>query len=389
MRSAYEFGSLSTPKENQQLGALLSQCFNAPLNYWSLYFSHIGFENFRVIRHAGQIIGGLGIYQMGQWFGGESVPTAGLAAVGIAPEHRGKGVAVELLSHTLKELSYQGIPLSTLYASTQRVYRKVGYEQAGVRCRLELPTEGIGMSERTQPMHPVASVCQEVFESLYRQQARQTNGNLERNQAIWGQVVQPPNAEVVYAYLVGEQSQPQGYIIFTQGQESQMVIRDWAALTPGAAQRLWTFLADQSSMLKKVLWHGSTLDPLLLLLPEQNYQVTRLEHWLMRVVDVPKALSMRGYPIGIEAELHLAVQDELLYENNDRFVLIVSEGKGEVTRGGRGDLQLDVRGLAPLYTGLFTPQQLQFTGDIEATDDALATAAQLFVGAQPWMPDFF
>jgi predicted acetyltransferase len=76
-------------------------------------------------------------------------------------------------------------------------------------------------------------------------------------------------------------------------------------------------------------------------------------------------------------------------ENNGQFVLTVSGGRGEVTRGGKGELQLDVRALAPLYTGLFTPYQLQLTGQIVATDDALTVATQLFTGSEPWMPDKF
>jgi predicted acetyltransferase len=69
--------------------------------------------------------------------------------------------------------------------------------------------------------------------------------------------------------------------------------------------------------------------------------------------------------------------------------LTVSDGRGEVTTGGNGELQLDVRALAPLYTGLFTPYQLQLMGQISATDVAISTATQLFTGSEPWMPDKF
>jgi predicted acetyltransferase len=52
-------------------------------------------------------------------------------------------------------------------------------------------------------------------------------------------------------------------------------------------------------------------------------------------------------------------------------------------------LQLDVRTLAPLYTGLFTAQELQQMGQIKATDRAITVATQLFTGSQPWMSDKF
>ncbi len=110
---------------------------------------------------------------------------------------------------------------------------------------------------------------------------------------------------------------------------------------------------------------------------------------MLRVIDVPKALEKRGYPEGVEAQLHLDVRDDLLLENNGQFVLTVSGGRSEVTRGGKGELKLDVRAMAPLYTGLFTPHQLQLTGQIEASNTALSVATQLFTGLQPWMCDKF
>nr|WP_084786350.1 sterol carrier protein domain-containing protein [Mastigocladopsis repens] len=69
--------------------------------------------------------------------------------------------------------------------------------------------------------------------------------------------------------------------------------------------------------------------------------------------------------------------------------LSVANGCAEVTSGGKGEMKLDIRGLAPLYTGLFTPQQLQFAGQLDATQTAMSAATQIFAGASPWMADFF
>lgn len=127
----------------------------------------------------------------------------------------------------------------------------------------------------------------------------------------------------------------------------------------------------------------------MLLLPEQTAKPRFADRWLLRVIDVGKALSKRGYPPEIEAELHLEVRDDLIAENNGKFMLSVANGRGEVARGGKGELKLDVRGLAPLYTGLFTPHQLQLAGQLDATETAISTATEIFAGLSPWMPDFF
>ncbi len=383
----FEYGIISEPEDAKRLGTILQQCFNSTPETNETYFQRIGLENFRVIRRGGKIVGGLAILEMGQWFGCECVPMAGIAAVGIAPEERGSGAALELMQQTVKEIYAKGLTISTLYPATQRLYRKVGYEQGGSLCGWEMPTSSIHLKERSLPMQPVIPLQHEVFRELYQQQAKVTNGYLGRNQAIWEEVVE----KSAYAYLIGKETQPEGYIIFSQQQvdnSSLIDIRDCALLTTAAVRRFWTFIADHRSQIEKVRWRHSAVESLTLQLSEQTAEIYRSLRWMLRVVDVG-TLEKRGYPQELEAELHLEVRDDLLAENNGKFVLSVSHGRGEVTKGGKGELQLEVNGLAPLYTGLFTPYQLQLTGQLQATQTALAVATQMFAGSSPWMPDFF
>lgn len=385
--TSFEYGIISEPEDTKRLGTILQQCFNSTPETNETYLQRIGLENFRVIRRGGKIVGGLAILEMGQWLGGECVPMAGIAAVGIAPEERGSGAAVELMRQTVKEIYAKGLTISTLYPATQRLYRKAGYEQGGSFCGWEMPTSSIHLKERSLPMQPVIPLQDEVFRKIYQQQAKATNGYLARNQAIWEEVVE----QSAYAYLIGKETQPEGYIIFSQRQvdNSTLIdIRDCALLTTAAVRRFWTFIADHRSQIEKVRWRHSAVESLTLQLSEQTAEIYRSQRWMLRVVDVG-TLEKRGYPQELEAELHLEVRDDLLAQNNGKFVLSVSHGRGEVTKGGKGELQLEVNGLAPLYTGLFTPYQLQLTGQLQATETALAVATQMFAGSSPWMPDFF
>lgn len=386
----FEYGAISNSEDAQRLGYILDQCFNSP-PMSEVYLQRVGLENFRHVRQQREIAGGLAILKMGQWYGGECVPMAGIAAVGIAPEYRGSGAAIELLRQSLREISLQGVPISTLYPATQRLYRKAGYEQGGSRCGWEMPTSSIQASERSLPIQRVTPTHD--FDHLYQQQAKVTNGYLARNQFIWEEVFKTPsNAHQTYAYLIGKETQPEGYIIFSQLQEdnsSSIYIRDWVLLTPAAVSRFWTFIADHRSQIEKVQWRHSEVDFLTLMLPEQTAKISYSRRWMVRIVDVSKALEKRGYPQGLEAELHLEVSDDLLPENNGKFILSVANGRGEVTTGGKGELRLKINALSPLYTGLFTPKQLQLTGQLQATETVLSVATQMFAGSSPWMPDFF
>jgi predicted acetyltransferase len=390
MQHQRKFGPLSNEKEAENLGLMLCHSFN--FTGWELFRDRIGIKNYRAIWQGNQIIGGLGLYPMAQWWGGNPVTMAGIAAVGVSPEHRGTGVAEELLRHTLQEIYKNQIPLSVLYPATQVLYRKVGYEQAGSLCKWQLPIQSIQMRDRTLTMHPVEPILSETIAALYQQQAVTCNGNLDRHPGIWENIFKPIPEEPLYADLIGEPDDWQGYIIYSQrreGNSQTLAIADWVALTPGAIRRLWTFIADFRSQFANVIWRSSPIDPFLLTLPEQTGQITEFSHWMLRIIDVPLSLQQRGYPLGIEAELHIEVQDNILSENNGKFILTVSNGKGEVTPGGRGDLSLDVRGLTLLYTGFLTPHQLHLSGHIQGNPSALSIATQLFSGPHPWMADMF
>jgi predicted acetyltransferase len=391
MTPQFEYSQNVNPEAVLGLSNILKQCF-IELGENESYVNRIGVENLRIIHQNEQIAGGLALISMGQWWGGVSVPMTGIAAVGIACEYRGTGAAIALMQHTVKELYENGVPISVLYPATQRLYRKAGYEQAGATCVWEIPAESIQVREQLLAIKPVVPINLEVFHDLYHKQATLNNGNLNRNEFMWEGVSKPLEKEPLYAYLIGEADQPQGYIIFSQHADKDgaiLRILDWVVLTTAAAQTFWSFLANHRSQINKIRWRSSPVDSLTLLLPEQTAKLKHISRWMLRVIDVVKALEKRGYPKKIQTELHLEIKDDLIAQNNGKFILSIANERGEVTKGGKGELQLDIKGLAPLYTGLFTPQQLQITGKLQATETSLDIATQIFAGSSPWMADFF
>jgi predicted acetyltransferase len=392
MTPSFEYKTLSHPEDAKHLRFILEQCFVMPTGDSEIFLNRIGLENFRLICRDGLVAGGLGTLSMGLWLGGQSVPMVGIAGVGIAPEYRGSGAAIALMQYTIRELYAQETPISVLYPATQQLYRKAGYEQGGHYCGWEISTQDIQIQKQPLPLQPIANLNHEIFHHLYQQQAKLTHGYLDRNQAIWQGIIRPDGQETVYGYFIGSQDQPQGYIIFTQHSQADdtvIRIRDWVVLTDAATQSFWAFLAKHRSQITKVFWKSSVIDSLTLLLPEQTAKIRNQKRWMLRIVDVCKALQLRGYPLGINTELHLAVQDDLIAANNDKFILSIANGRGEVTQGGKGELQLDIKELASLYSGLFTPSNLKLTGKLDATETALLAATQIFTSPSPWMVDFF
>ncbi len=391
MTARFEYGNVINSGDMTKLLNVLGQCFMMSPEEGDTYVEWVGSENFRIFRQGKEVVGGLAILPFSQYWGGEPVPMAGIAAVGIAPECRGAGTALVMMQNALREIYDSGTPISVLFPAVQSLYRKAGYEQGGNFCNWEIKTESIQMGTPKLPLISVS--CEsEILHQLYQQQAPLNNGNLERIKLIWKEITRCDKSGQVYAYLIGESNHPQGYIIFVQRRSETsdyIQVRDWVTLTPAAVQSFWAFLGSHRSQIDTIRWRGAMIDAVSLVLPEQTTKLKSSSLWMLRVVDVVNALEKRGYPQNVQAELHLEVQDDLLAQNNGKFLLCVANGRGEVKKGGKGEFKLNIRGLAALYNGFLAPNQLQLAGKLEATEVAIAAAMQIFAGASPWMVDFF
>jgi predicted acetyltransferase len=392
VRSEIEVRRLGEEGELAAISSIVGWAFGSPPQECSSWLERAGRENLRVAWIDGQIVGSLAQVPMGQWFGGRSVPMVGIAGVAVAPEQRGRGAAQALMHASLAELALQGIALSTLFPATQKLYRGVGYEQAGTRFEYSLRPGELELSEREPPMVAIDAIDPEIVERVYSMHARRTDGFLDRKQYIWDRV-RAGGDGTPRAFGVVVDGALEGYLYIRQrstaGARYDLTLSDLVALTPRAARRLLGFIADHRTLADSAVWFGGPADAMLAILPEQRYRVTLKDQWMLRIVSLPAALSGRGWPAGISTEIELDVVDEQVAENAGRWVLELSDGRVKVSRGGRGRLRIDVRGLAALYSGYLDPFALRRAGLADGDERMLGRARAAFSGPAPCMPDFF
>ena len=99
-----DFGPVTEDATEVALQQFISQTFPGVGPDWQTWSGRIGRENLRVIRRGEQILGGLAFYKLGQWFGGQTLPMAGIAGVAVAAEYRAAGIAAELMAAVLRDL---------------------------------------------------------------------------------------------------------------------------------------------------------------------------------------------------------------------------------------------------------------------------------------------
>ena len=376
-----------SPTDWPSLTEVLSQSFNAPPAGWDLFRDRLGDENVRVAWEGSRIVGGCGIYPMGQFWCGKSVPLGGIGGVGVVPDARGRGVAKALMLDVLRSLHERGFPVAGLYPATQRVYRSVGYEQSGERLQYQAPLASLtGFRQEVEviPVEPLDVRVRDLFAARYRP----VHGNLDRSEAIWGRITQPYVGRR-FAWLLGDD----GYVVLhhqpAEGPHWELEVVDLHAPSPATARSLLALLASHRSMCEKVRWFGAPADPLLGLFPEPTWSVTQAQRWMLRIVDFAAAIAARGWPEGARGEVHLSIDDPQLLQNHGDVVLTVEGGVGSVRPGGQGDLRLTARALGPLFSGYFSSSTLVSLGLAEGSGRALTTADRLFAAPPPWMREMY
>ncbi|PSN20661.1 GNAT family N-acetyltransferase [filamentous cyanobacterium CCP5] len=389
MAGEFELRALSA-ETVEPFAQLVAQSFLVNQENEQADLARMGYDNGRLLYRGSDIVGGVVLIPMGQWFGGRAVEMTGIASVAIAPHQRGQGAALTLMERCLQELHEQQVALSSLFPAVQALYGRVGYGQAGLRCGWQIRPADIQTAKPSLPVQ-VLEPNSQVLAPLYGRQARVNSGCLQRADLLWHRLLTPSN-DPLYCYGFGEANALSGYVVYTQSRSSRgesLKIRDWVVLSAPAAQSLLGFLYGHRSMIDTVTWWSGPVDRLGRSLPEPKAAtLTVCKGWMSRIVHLERALLQRGYPT-IDAELHLRVQDELLPANSGLWTLQVDQGRPEIKPGGRGDLGLSIQSLASLYTGLWSAEQLYQMNALEGSPTAIATANCLFSGPTAWMGDFF
>jgi predicted acetyltransferase len=159
---------------------------------------------------------------------------------------------------------------------------------------------------------------------------------------------------------------------------------DLVAASHAAYLELWQFLGA-IDLVERVTWAEAPLDDPLAWALEDPRCIDSSDGrdmlWL-RILDVPKALEARHYPV--DSRLVLEVLDPLGLTAGT-FVLEVSGGEAAVVRlaaaGGHGepDLTLDISALSSIYLGAVCPVTLTAAGRIrENTHGAALRARGMF-----------
>ena len=333
-----------------------------------------------------------------------SIPAAGVTCVGVLPTHHRRGLLTEMMAFQLGQFREREVAVAILTASESVIYGRFGYGTATTKASLELPTKRSAFREL--PYMPVAEggrmrlvrkeEAAKVVPGVHAEAVRRRPGEVGRSDARWARLLEDPERDRRQAegrmYVVHEDATGSldGYASFRHRWQPEAtwqvhhlaLIEDLYALTPAVHAALWRFLLDIDLVEELRAGSRPVDEPLRWMLADaRKLRTVELRDMLWaKLVDVPAALSARGY--GLQTELVLEV-GPAGGEGTARYKLETGPGSGSCRRakgGEKTDLVLGQADLGAIYLGGCRPSELAAAGRVhEARSGALARADQAFV----------
>ena len=327
-----------------------------------------------------------------------------VTSVTVAATHRRRGLLRAMISTSLQEARERGDSLSILIAAEWPIYGRFGYAAASQWAEVKVATRSAGAQLRRRPTGGTVreverTEMQEIAPDLFEVVRRQRAGNLQRDDADWERIFLPElrgNDEPDPIYIVHEEDAGivDGYLSWrvTEGFEltrgGKVRVSDVIAASPAARSGLWDYLLNMDVVDEVTVTNDPVDDPLRWELV--NGRVLRVEPidavWV-RLLDVPAAMSARGYAVPGALAFELVDDDTGGYTAGTYLLEAGPDGATCVrTRTVSPELRLSQRALAAVYLGDFSLRAQHAAGLVdEDAPGAIARAdAMLHTGLLPW-----
>lgn len=356
-------------------------------------------HNIGAFTSSGELIGCLGVLIDASYFGGVALPTAGISGVTVAAEHRGRGALTPLFEAAMDYALDQGAVLATLFPTANGIYRRLGFEIIAELTSVSVPMASLG-SLRAPPdvsLRRAVPADASAIRGLYEDWAREHNGPLARVGGAFRRtdeaLVNDPSAVT----LTEREGEITGFVQWNRGPGygsfAHVEVRELVATDRDSSIALLSMLASFSPVAGELRLPSSGLDTVRTVLPSLDWTVTTRTPYMLRVLDVAQAFSMREWP-PIEAAAHFAVSDDRIPANYGVWSVRVHEGKAtckrEAVAGASSDVaRITAAGLAMVYSGAWPCASVRRAGQLMGPTNPDSTLDTILGGRQTHIRDYF
>ncbi|MGH3458618.1 GNAT family N-acetyltransferase [Aeromicrobium sp.] len=315
------------------------------------------------------------------WFAGVKVPTAGIGAVAVAPEHRGTGLVDPLLDALLGSARERGAVISTLFATAPGVYRRLGYETITSLDHVRVPTHALAVGGST-PVRRADESDSAGIRDVHERAASRRNGRLSRTGPLF---VNAPTLRVDGITVAERDGQICGYASWDRGRGygagAELQVHDVEADDVDALRSLLTTLSSFASVTPATVVRSSGLGAWRHLVRTDYAVPVTSSPYALAVLDLV-ALELLPFAGGVTATLPFTV-------DGIHRVLEVKDCRGVLHEGGDGGRGLSAGGLALTFAGAETSAGLRSVGHLTGPDADDAMWDMLFCRGPIHVHDYF
>lgn len=380
----------------QEYTTLATRSYGHPVDDLRLLRPH---ADARVALRGDRVIaGGLGLL-VDQFFGGRPVPAACLAGGCVAPEARGDRLTVRMVAERLRPLQEQGAVLATVWTASTAYARTLGWEAPTEVLSWSVPTVELARSvseTRDGAAFEITHGSTASTVVLQRGLAAQWNGAWQRP-AWWNSWQQSAHPTLTtYSFAVPGRA-PEGVLSLAvenhPGTGRTVVVYDFWAAGDQVVAAMLGFLARHGSRIPTVAFQRTGLPPaplLLHILRRAGAASAQAWHpWMLRVLDLGRAIRLRGWPPDLDLTLPIEITDRV-DQPAERFALRIHAGEGELEPSTRGsEIRLSRGQFAVWYAGGYRSAATAGLAGVRGAPAAVARLVHATSGHAPWLSEYF
>jgi predicted acetyltransferase len=332
---------------------------------------HGGIETVHVATDQGRLLGAMKTIPFTQYVNGDALPMMGLAAVGVAPWARRRGIGAALCGEALRVGVERGDIVSALYPFRPAFYERLGWGLAGELHAYRFRPESL--PDMPDPgVRPADPADHRAIASCYSLAMQKSSGLIEREQVEWERLLSAP---ATHAFVCGSPVVT-GYMIVRYGLSDRspdrrtLWIREMVTDEGLARDRLFGWISRQRDLWRRVRYDASPDECFGLRLTDPRppaYRPARslwaetarvLRGPMFRILDVERAFSKRTHWGPAPAlSLELTVLDPELPSNGGPWHLHFDGGEmrfGAAVPGSTSpkvSLRIEASALSQLYVG--------------------------------------
>ena len=342
----------------------------------------------------------------GAGIGTRDLTADALTAVTVAGTHRRRGLLTRMLTGSLQEARDRGDALSILIAAEWPIYGRFGYAPATLFTKYRyLPRQGgpIRGGDPTRVRQIDAAEVASLGPGVHDRARRLRAGQVDRPGSWWDRRVGLDGrpARVQQSWFAHEAADGgcDGLVSWSVGRQfdingplTHLVVGELVTASDDAYVDLWAYLGGLDTVEQIELDLRPPDEPIRWRLADGRAlkQSDSCDALWVRLLDVPAALSARGY--AVDGDVVLEVVDEQGGFAAGRYRLLAADGEATcVLTDAPADLRIDQRVLASIYLGGHLLAQLALAGGVEElTPGAAARVGTMFATPlPPWTQTHF